>query len=87
MLGFHLVFCVRTPESFSEARKERLKVSGNPAQYDNLQVFIDEQAVFRQVVKKSILPSMELDISHVSIPAAVNSIADWLEETGGLWAK
>src|SRR5439155_14411030 len=29
-LGFHLVFCTRTPESFEAARAERLKVSGNP---------------------------------------------------------
>jgi hypothetical protein len=35
-LGFHLVFCARTPESFAAAREERLKVSGNPSQYDNL---------------------------------------------------
>ena len=39
-LGFHLVFCARTPESFAQARAERLRVSGKPAQYDDLQVFI-----------------------------------------------
>src|SRR5512136_1354271 len=41
-LGFRLVFCARAPESFVEARAERLKVSGKPAQYDDLQVFVDE---------------------------------------------
>ena len=46
-LGFHLVFCTRTPESFEAARAERLKVSGNPAQYDDLQVFIGEQDLLR----------------------------------------
>jgi len=46
-LGFHLVFCTRTPESFEAARAERLKVSGNPAQYDDLQAFIGEQDLLR----------------------------------------
>ena len=35
-------------ESF-EARRERLKVSGNPSQYDDLQTFIDEQALMRRL--------------------------------------
>lgn len=42
-LGFHLVFCTRTPESFAAARARRLAVSGNPAQYDDLSPFIAEQ--------------------------------------------
>lgn len=41
-LGFHLVFVTRSPESFAAARSERLKVSGNPSQYDDLQAFIDD---------------------------------------------
>lgn len=46
-IGFRLVFCTRTPESFAVARAERLKVSGNPSQYDNLQLFLDEQELLR----------------------------------------
>jgi hypothetical protein len=86
-LGFHLVFCTRTPESFAEARKERLKVSGNPSQYDDLQQFIDEQEMFRELINKSVLPTLELDISDNDIAQAVEKIADWMERTGGLWAK
>jgi len=86
-LGFHLVFCTRTPESFVEARKERLKVSGKPSQYDDLQNFIDEQEMFRQFLGRSILPTLELDISDNDIAKAVEHIADWMEGTGGLWAK
>jgi hypothetical protein len=86
-LGFHLVFCTRTPESFAEARKERLKVSGNPSQYDDLQQFIDEQEMFRELINKSVLPTLELDISDNDIAQAVEKIADWMEATGGLWAK
>jgi len=86
-LGFHLVFCARTPESFAAAREERLKVSGNPSQYDNLHTFIDEQDAMRGLVKESSLPLLELDISDNNVAAACDRIADWLTETGGLHAK
>ena len=86
-LGFHLVFCTRTAESFESARAERLKVSGNPKQYDNLQLFIDEQELMRRLVRESSLPTFELDVSDNDIGRAVERIADWMTETGGLWAK
>jgi len=86
-LGFHLVLCTREPESIAEARRKRLLVSGNPSQYDDLQVFIDEQEDFRRLVQESILPTMELDISDDDVDGAAGRIADWLEETGGLWVK
>jgi hypothetical protein len=85
-LGFHLVFCTRTPESFAAARAERLKVSGNPAQYDDLQLFVAEQELMRRLVSESILPVLELDVSDNDVTAATDRIADWLEETGGLYA-
>lgn len=86
-LGFHLVFCTRTPESFEAARAERVKVSGNPAQYDDLQVFIQEQALMRKLVSESMLPTLELDISDNDVVRSSDRIADWMSETGGLWAK
>ena len=85
-LGFHLVFCVRKPESFKKAREDRIRVSGNPSQYDNLNLFIDEQELLRGLIQKSTLPVLELDISDNRIQSAVSKIADWIEETGGLWA-
>jgi hypothetical protein len=86
-LGFHLVFCTRTPESFEQARAERIKVSGNPAQYDDLQVFIDEQELVRRLVGESILPTLELNVSDDDVARAADRIADWMAGTGGLWAK
>jgi hypothetical protein len=86
-LGFHLVFCTRTPESFAAARAERLKVSGNPAQYDDLQHFVVEQALMRRLTSESILPVLELDVSDNDVAAAADRIADWLEETGGLYIE
>lgn len=85
-LGFRLVFCTRTAESFAAARAERLKVSGNPAQYDDLEQFVDEQVLMRRLVAESALPALELDVSDNDVAGAAERVADWLEETGGLWA-
>lgn len=84
-LGFHLVFLTRTRTSFAAARAERLKVSGNPAQYDNLQGFIEEQELMRRLVGDSRLPTLELDISDSDVSHVCDQIADWMESTGGLW--
>jgi len=84
-LGFRIVFCTRTAESFAAARKERLKVSGKPSQYDDLQGFVDEQKVMQKLVKASILPVFMLDVSDNDITRAVEQIADWLERDGGLY--
>jgi hypothetical protein len=86
-IGFHLVFLTRTPESFAQAREERLKVSANPSQYDDLQLFIDEQEQMRGLVAQSILPTLEVDISNSDIEGGATKIADWLESTGGLYSK
>ena len=84
-LGFRLVYCTRTPESFEAARAERLKVSGKPSQYDDLQAFIDEQELFHKLVAESTLPTFAVDISDNNVPGAVERIAGWLEQTGGLY--
>ncbi|HEY4722394.1 MAG TPA: hypothetical protein VII92_11130 [Anaerolineae bacterium] len=86
-LGFRLIFCTRTPASFEAARAERLKVSGKPSQYDDLSLFVREQELLRRLVAESCLPRLEVDLSDNDVPRAVEQIADWLEQTGGLGAK
>ena len=83
-LGFRLILCTRSPESFAQARAERLKVSGNPAQYDDLAPFIAEQDEMRFEVGRSLLPSFELDVSDDDVAGAADRVASWLEATGGL---
>jgi hypothetical protein len=83
-LGFRIIFVTRTPESFEKARAERLKVSGNPKQYDDLGIFVEEQELIRNLIGQSILPVLNLDISHGDITLSCERIADWLEQTGGL---
>ncbi len=84
-LGFRLVFLTRSKESFISAREERLKVSGKPSQYDDLNIFIAEQEIFKNAVKESILPTLTLDISDNDLDVAVEKIADWMEASGGLY--
>lgn len=84
-LNFRLIFCTRTPASFAAARTERLRVSGNPRQYDDLDLFIREQEEFRAALAGSRLPRLELDMSANDVPAAADRVADWLEQTGGLY--
>lgn len=86
-LGFRLIFCTRSPESFIKAREERLKVSGKPSQYDDLSIFIQEQILMKRLVEESSLQTLVLDVSDNNINCAVEKIADWMEETGGLYAK
>lgn len=86
-LGFHLVLCARDPASFEGARAERLRVSGNPGQYDHLGAFVEEQALFERLAGESILPLLRLDVTDGDVGAAVERIADWLESTGGLWGR
>jgi hypothetical protein len=84
-LGFRLIFLTRTPESFEQARVERLKVSGNPSQYNDLQKFIDEQEQLKVLVSHSQLPALHLDISDSDVGKAADSVADWLEQTNGIY--
>jgi hypothetical protein len=86
-LGFCLVFLTRSPESFSSARLKRLEVSGKPSQYDDLEIFVTEQDLFKKMVGKSILPTLEIDISENNIGITVEKIADWMENTGALYAR
>jgi len=84
-LGFCVVFLNRTADSFTAAREERLKVSGNPGQYDDLNRFVEEQKLFKRLISESSLPKLELDISDNDISKAVEDIADWMEQTGALY--
>ena len=83
-LGFRVILCTRSPESFARAREERLKVSGNPGQYDDLAPFIAEQDEMRFEVGRSLLPSFEVDVSDDDVGGAADRAAAWLEATGGL---
>jgi len=85
-LGFRVVLCVRRADTFAAAREARLQVSGKPSQYDDLDVFIREQDLLRELAAASTLPVLELDVSDDDVPGATDRIAGWLEASGGLSA-
>jgi hypothetical protein len=85
VLGFRLILCTRREETFEAARAERLKVSGKPSQYDDLSLFIREQALLRRLAEGSSLMSLEVDMSDGDTDRASREIAAWLEATGGMW--
>ncbi|HEX7374131.1 MAG TPA: hypothetical protein VF277_04105 [Steroidobacteraceae bacterium] len=85
-LGFRIVLCTRRAETFVAARAERLEVSGNPGQYDDLSVFVREQDEMRAVAARSLLPVLEIDLSDDDVDGAADRVADWLAGSGGLYA-
>lgn len=85
-VGFRIVLCLRSRDGFAAARERRLRVSGNPAQYDDLSVFIREQELFEAAAAESALPVLRLDVGAGPRPVQCDRIADWLEADGGLYA-
>lgn len=85
-IGFVLVFLHRTPESFAAARATRLLVSGNPAQYDDLGLFVREQQAFEEVLADTRLPLLRIDVTGREIPSVVEEIADYLHSSGKIYA-
>jgi hypothetical protein len=81
------VLCTRREETFAAARTARLKISGNPRQYDDLALFVAEQDLLRRLAARSKLPVLELDVSDSDVSAAADRVVDWMESTGGLWAR
>jgi hypothetical protein len=84
-LGFRIVLCARRDETFSAARAERLAISGKPDQYADLDVFVREQGLLRELAGRSRLPVLELDVSDDDVAGVGDRVADWLEATGGIF--
>jgi hypothetical protein len=85
-IGFQLVYLTRSADSFAAAREERLKVSGNPSQYDDLNRFVAEQELMDELISASRLPTLKIDVSDNDIGRATETIADYLHATGAIWA-
>ncbi|HEY3336780.1 MAG TPA: hypothetical protein VGK16_16245 [Candidatus Limnocylindrales bacterium] len=86
-LDVHVVLCTRRDGTWEAARDERLLVSGNPSQYDDLERFHREQELLRRLASGSILPVLELDTTDGDIEGGCLRIADWMASTGGLWSR
>ena len=87
-LGFHVALLTRRDGDVRRrARAERFTVSGKPEQYDDLDVFVREQALLRELVEQSALPSREIDVERRRPGAGLRRrSAAKMTETGRLWA-
>lgn len=79
-LRFAVISCRRSPAAFEKAREERLKISANPGQYDDLSLFVREQEALAKALETSLLPWLAVDVSDGDIPRICDQIADWMEE-------
>lgn len=86
-LDVHLVLCARRDGTWEAAREERLLVSGNPSQYDDVSRFRREQDLLRRLAGESRLRVLELDTTDGDIEGLCGQVADWMAETGGLWPR
>ena len=86
-LDVHVVLCARRDGTWEAARDERLLISGNPSQYDDLDFFRREQELLRRLAGESILPVLELDTTDGDLDAPCGQVADWMSATGGLWPR
>lgn len=86
-LGFRLVLCYRRPETFFDARRERLKISGNPSQYNDLARIVREQEMLFDAFRNSKLQKLMIDITDRTVASLADEITAWLERTGALYGE
>jgi hypothetical protein len=86
-LGFVLVHCHRREDTFPEAREHRLTYSENPHRYNDLSVFVREQAVMAELVAASEMPSTTVDVSDGDVDRIALEILDWVQEIGAFWPQ
>lgn len=81
-LGVLLVLCHRSPDTFPQARAERLRYSENPHNYDDLDVFVREQELMAELVAGSAMESMVVDVSAGDVARAADQILAGVRERG-----
>ena len=86
-LGFRLVLCYRRPETFIEARRERLKISGNPSQYDDLARIVREQEMLFDAFRNSKLDKLMIDVTDRTVASLAEEITTWLEQSGAIYGE
>lgn len=84
-LGFVMIHLHRQPETFSRARDHRLTYSENPARYNNLDTFIEEQEIMAQMIADSPIQSTTVDVSDGDVDRIAQSILDWVKEIAAFW--
>ena len=86
-LGFHMVLCVATPGDLRGGPRGAIEGvrQAEPVRRPRARSCA-EQELLRELARQSKLPVLELDIADDDIAGACDRVADWMTETGGLWA-
>jgi hypothetical protein len=86
-LGFVIVHCHRSPDTFEAAREHRLTYSENQHRYRDLDAFITEQEVMANLVASSAMRSMTVDVSDGDVERIALEILDWVRHVGAFWKQ
>ena len=54
---------------------------------ENLDIFIKEQEILNELLDKSLIPVLHLEVTHYSIDQLADNVAEYLEKSGGLFCK
>lgn len=84
-LGFVLVHVRRDADTFEQARTERLTYSENPTRYDDLGAFVREQQIMAELIARSPLRSLTVDVSRRDVPDIAAEIIRWVLKIGAFW--
>jgi hypothetical protein len=84
-LGFVLVHLRRNSETFAAARRHRLTYSENRTRYDNFNIFLSEQDVMSDLIGKSPLRSITVDVSDDDVTRIASEILVWVKQIGAFW--
>ena len=77
-LGFHLVYLTQSEPALMSA----FQAQGSPADRLKIMEVLKTQELMGQLVERSILPTLSLDISGMEPRETDENIIDWLEEVG-----
>jgi hypothetical protein len=81
-IGCVLIHLSRSPDTFSEARRERLRYSENPHRYDDIDLFLREQDLMADLIHSSAIRSTTVDVSDGDVPRIAQQILDWCKIEG-----
>jgi len=84
-LGFVLIHLRRDPDTFEVAREHRLTYSENPHRYNDLSLFIEEQKIIGELIERSAMRSLTVDVSDGNVARIAQEILDWTKDINAFY--
>jgi hypothetical protein len=83
LMGARMVVCSRDPESYDGALSERLKVTGNPSQYRDMDAILNTQRRLLEFAERSTIPFHTLDVTNRPLSDMLDEVVAFLDSSGG----